>query len=103
MPVASWLFVRGSESIWVERLSGNTLIVAGPGHRRYQRTFFTEDQLQEFQMRLAEQLVEQRWFLWAYNDDRRKTPRGEVAVPAGGDRRLSRSKKSPTRAKALAD
>jgi len=103
MPVASWLFVRGSESIWVERPSGNTLIVAGPGHRRYQRTFFTEDQLQEFQMRLAEQLVEQRWFLWAYNDDRRKTRRGEVAIPAGGDRRLSRSKKPPTRAKALAD
>ena len=46
MPIASWLFIRGSESIWVERPSGNTLIIAGPGHRRQQRTFFTEEQLQ---------------------------------------------------------
>ena len=103
MPIASWLFIRGSESIWVERPSGNTLIVAGPGQRRYQRTFFSEDQLQEFQMQLAEQLVEQRWFLWAYNDDRRKARRGEAAIPAEGDRRLSRSKRSSTRTRAVAD
>ncbi len=71
MPIASWLFIRGSESIWIERPSGNTLIIAGPGHRRQQRTFFTEEQLQRFQMRLAETLAEHRWFLWAYNRDRR--------------------------------
>jgi hypothetical protein len=77
MPIASWLFIRGSESIWVERPSGNTLIIAGPGHRRQQRTFFTEEQLQRFQMRLAETLAEQRWFLWAYNRDRRSQSRDE--------------------------
>ena len=80
MPIASWLFIRGSESIWVERPSGNTLIIAGPGHRRQQRTFFTEEQLQRFQMRLAETLAEQRWFLWAYNRDRRSKSRDEGAT-----------------------
>jgi hypothetical protein len=77
MPIASWLFIRGSESIWIERPSGNTLIIAGPGHRRQQRTFFTEEQLQRFQIRLAETLAEQRWFLWAYNRDRRSQSRDE--------------------------
>ena len=79
MPIASWLFIRGSESIWIERPSGNTLIIAGPGRRRQQRTFFTEEQLQRFQMRLAETLAEQRWFLWAYNRDRRSQSRDEGA------------------------
>ena len=94
MPIASWLFIRGSESIWVERPYGHTLIIAGPGHRRQERKFFTEEQLQHFQMRLAEQLVQQRWFLWAYNDDRRR-PRTAAAVPTTGDRRLSRTEEAP--------
>ena len=55
---------------------------------------FTEEQLQHFQMRLAEQLVQQRWFLWAYNDDRRR-PRTAAAVPTTGDRRLSRTEEAP--------
>ena len=79
MPIASWLFIRGSESIWIERLSGNTLIIAGPGQRREQRRFFTEEQLQRFQMRLAEGLAGQRWFLWAYNRDRRSQRRDGAA------------------------
>jgi hypothetical protein len=77
MPIASWLFIRGSESIWIERLPGNTLIIAGPGHRRQQRRFFSEEQLQRFQIRLAEKLAGQRWFLWAYNGDRRSQRRGD--------------------------
>jgi hypothetical protein len=79
MPIASWLFIRGSESIWIERLHGNVLIIAGPANRRQQRRFFTEEQLQRFQIRLAEKLAGQRWFLWAYNRDRRSQRRSEVA------------------------
>jgi hypothetical protein len=54
------------------------LIIAGPGHRRQQRRFFTEEQLQRFQMRLADKLAGQRWFLWAYNGDRRSQSRGDL-------------------------
>jgi hypothetical protein len=84
MPIASWLFIRGSESIWIERLPGNTLIIAGPANRRQQRRFFTEDQLQRFQIRLADKLAGQRWFLWAYNRDRRSQRRPD-AVARGAE------------------
>jgi hypothetical protein len=99
MPIASWLFIRGSESIWIERPAGKTLIIAGPGHRRQQRTFFTEEQLQRFQIRLAERLADQRWFLWAYNRDRRSQSRDEN-VKRGVDRRarpIARTSPSSTR------
>ena len=82
MLIASWLFIRGAESIWIERLPGNTLIIAGPGRRRQQRRFFTEEQLQRFQMRLAEKLAGQRWFLWAYNRDRRSQRRDDEVTRA---------------------
>lgn len=88
MPIASWLFVRGSESIWIERPFGTYLIVAGPGHRRQERTFINENQLQRFQIALAEDLTEKGWFLWAYNEDRRQGHRRTQALPADGDRRL---------------
>ena len=53
MPIASWLFGPGSESIWIERPFGTTLIVAGPTHCRQERTFITEKALQRFQIQLA--------------------------------------------------
>jgi hypothetical protein len=75
MPIASWLFVRGSESIWIERPFGTTLIVAGPAHCRQERTFITEKALQHFQIELAEDLSAKGWFLCALNSDRRQTKR----------------------------
>jgi hypothetical protein len=87
MPIASWLFVRGSESICVERPFGTTLIVAGPGHCRQQRTFISEKELQRFQIELAEDLTAKGWFLWAYNNDRRKGDRAIGAIPGGRNRR----------------
>jgi hypothetical protein len=75
MPIASWLFVRGSESIWIERPFGTTLIVAGPAHCRQERTFITEKALQTFQIELAEDLSAKGWFLCALNSDRRQTKR----------------------------
>ena len=71
MPLSSWLFIRDSESIWVERPFGSTLIVAGPGARREQREFINEDALNAFQIELAERLAAGGWFLWDYNRDRR--------------------------------
>jgi len=88
MPIASWLFIRGSESIWIERPFGTTLIVAGPAHCRQQRTFISESELQRFQIALAEDLSAKGWFLWAYNSDRRQKDRGD-AIRTGDDRRLA--------------
>ena len=75
--MASWLFIRNSQSIWVERPYGTTLIVAGPGASREQRDFIDENALNAFQIELAEKLADQGWFLWDYDRDRR----------AGGERR----------------
>lgn len=71
MPSSSWLFIRNSESIWIERPYGSTLIVAGPGAHREQRTFIDEHALNAFQIALAERLAGDGWFLWDYDRDRR--------------------------------
>lgn len=82
MPVASWLFVKDSESIWIERPYGRVMIVAGPGPKRDQREFVSEDALQQYQILLAERLTGDGWFLWGVDrerrvraGDRRVTPR----------------------------
>jgi hypothetical protein len=69
--LASWLFIRGSESIWIERPFGFTLIIAGPGSRSEQRDFRDDKELDAFQVALAERLAAEGWFLWAHDVDRR--------------------------------
>ena len=86
MPHSSWLFIRGSESIWIERPFQSSLIIAGPGPRREQRDFINDAALDAFQIELAERLASQGWFLWAHDRDRR----------TGAERRTSK-RESPDR------
>jgi hypothetical protein len=71
MPMASWLFVRGQESVWIER-HGLTLIVAGGGSSREEHTFPDEKALAAYQVTLAERLISGGWFLWAFDRERRQ-------------------------------
>ena len=71
MPLSSWLFLRGSDSIWVERPHGFTMLVAGPGRVRDAREFPDEAALQEYQARLASDLTDAGWFLWDCDRERR--------------------------------
>ena len=72
MPLASWLFLKDSETIWVERPYDTVLIVAGPSKaKREERKFRDEAELDRFQMDLAERLASDGWFLWGVNRDRR--------------------------------
>ena len=87
MPLSSWLFIRGSESVWVERPFGSTLIVCGPGAHREHRDFIDGQALDAFQVELAERLAAQGWFLWAHDADRRTNPDRRQTVRATGDRR----------------
>jgi hypothetical protein len=87
MPLASWLFVKGSESIWVERPHERLMVVAGPGALREEREFDDEEALQAYQVDLAEHLTGAGWFLWGHDRDRREMA-DRRGVPRGpNDRR----------------
>jgi hypothetical protein len=101
MPLASWLFVKGSESIWVERPHDHVIIVAGPGTARDERSFPDEPAVQQFQVSLAEQLSEAGWFLWGVNRERRGDRERRVTARGTPDRRQGSRPKaqgSPSRA-----
>ena len=91
MSTTSWLFIKGGQSIWIERPDQNTMIVCGPAAAREERVFPDEDALQAFQIDLSEQLTNGGWFLWGFDRERRETTdRRGVARPAGDRRRASR-------------
>ena len=79
MPLASWLFVRSSESIWIERPHGRTMLVAGPGALREERDFKDEEALQAYQIDLATRLTNEGWFLWGLDRERRQAERRQAA------------------------
>ena len=73
MPLASWLFLKNSQTIWVERPHGRLMIVAGPGAARDVREFADDPAVEEFQVALAERLTGAGWFLWGVNRERRQS------------------------------
>ena len=91
MPLASWLFLKGTETIWVERPFGTTLIVAGPGkNKREEQDFADEAALDRYQIRLAERLTMDGWFLWGVNRDRRNPSKSAGRPDHAPERRASR-------------
>ena len=81
MALSSWLFIRKGESIWIERPYGFSVIVAGPSSARAHIVFPNEDALQAYQVETAERLTRDGWFLWGFDQERRK--RGDrVGAPA---------------------
>ncbi len=89
MPLASWLFIKGNESIWIERPHGNTIIVAGPGPVRKEHHLSSESELQAFQATLAEELAGAGWFLWGFDRERREGRDRRAGSRGGADRRAS--------------
>ena len=89
IPLASWLFIKGGQSIWVERLNWNTMLVAGPAAAREERNFPGEDALQAFQRGLGERLTNGGWFLWGHDRERRDTAERRRVARTTGDRRLA--------------
>ena len=86
MPMASWLFVKDGQSIWIERPHGFSMIIAGPGPVREQHDFPDEKTLEAFQVSIGERLTEGGWFLWGFDRGRRN-----------GRERRSLDRKAPDR------
>jgi hypothetical protein len=84
---ASWLFVKGEQSIWIERPHGHSMVVAGPGPTREQHDFPDEDALQRFQMNLADRLASAGWLLWGVDRQRRSGADRRAALRPSSDRR----------------
>lgn len=75
---SSWLFVKNGQSVYIVRPPDTfEMVVCGPGKAGNRHTFRNETELQNFQVKLAEDLSSQGWLLWAFDRDRR----------TGGDRR----------------
>ena len=83
MLCSSWLFIREGESIWIERPYGFSLIVAGPSSARAHVVFPNEDALQAYQVETAERLTRAGWFLWGFDQERRKRDRVEAPAASG--------------------
>ncbi len=86
MTPASWLFVRGPESIRVVRPAATVLNINGPGRARAERTFDGEAEVQAYQMKLAEEFSAAGFVLVGENRDRRNGHERR-AVSRGVDRR----------------
>ncbi len=86
MAPASWLFVRGPESIRIVRPAPTILNINGPGRARDERRFEREDDVQEYQVRLAEEFSAAGFVLIGENHERR-SGRERRKVARGADRR----------------
>lgn len=77
----AWLFLRGTESIRVERdEAGPTLLVAGPGTERQHRVFRDHIELAVFEMEMERRLRSAGWELERFETERRRKSRSNRGV-----------------------
>jgi hypothetical protein len=78
-PVYTWLFVRGPETLTVERFALVRVAVSSATGRQVHE-FDAPVKLLEFQMNLQSELIQAGWSLEAFHPERR-TPQEERAQP----------------------
>lgn len=86
---ASWLFVKGDETVWILRPEDFVLLVCGPGSEQRRHTFDGEAALEGFHVWLAEQLMSSGWILWGIDRDRRSGRDRRGAQRDARDRRAA--------------
>jgi hypothetical protein len=85
---ASWLFVRGQETIWVLRSEGHVAI-CGPGTAREDYNFDSPMGIEAFQVSFAERLMAGGWILWGIDRERRSGQDRRTGDRDTPDRRAS--------------
>jgi len=85
---ASWLFIKGQETIWVLRLDADHLVVCGPGSWREHFTFAGDEEVETFQVSYAERLMAGGWILWGVDRERRSGWERRAGARDAVDRRL---------------
>lgn len=88
---ATWLFRREDETIWIVRPEAYLLLMFGPGSVRKQYRFGGEDEMQSFQVALAENLTSTGWVLWGVDRDRRRGERRRTPRATPDRRALSQA------------
>jgi hypothetical protein len=83
---ASWLFLRGQETIWVLR-SADHVAVCGPGTAREDYSFDSPMGMEAFQVSFAERLIASGWVLWGIDRERRSGHDRRTAGRDAPDRR----------------
>jgi hypothetical protein len=71
----SWLFTRDAESVYICRIDGRRVVVAGPGTARHHVDFTDEESLQRYQIMVAEDMAKAGWILYATDRQRRSASR----------------------------
>ena len=66
-----------------------TLVVTGPGRKRWEYAFTTETELTKFHISLEQRLRMQGWHLEGYDADRRSGAPRRVVARSGTGRRAS--------------
>ena len=84
---ASWLFIKGQETIWLLRSEPDHLVVCGPGTCREHFRFDGDSQMESFQVSFAERLIAGGWILWGIDRERRSGRDRRGAGRGSSDRR----------------
>jgi hypothetical protein len=84
---ASWLFIKGQDTIWLLRADPDHLVVCGPGTCREHFRFDADSAMESFQVSFAERLIAGGWILWGIDRERRSGHDRRGATRKTTDRR----------------
>jgi len=86
MPRIAWLFLRGPDSVRIQRRSTHLVLeILGPGEAHQSHTLPDEDALIQFLVNYERKLLAEGWILQAYED--RRSGRDRRGAVRGPDRR----------------
>jgi hypothetical protein len=87
-PVYTWMFVRETEILTIERLTPVRMVVSSVTGERRVHEFETPVTLLEFQLGLQSDLIGAGWSLDSFHPERRAQPEPDQPFGEAADRRI---------------